>query len=75
MDKDIHGPSGYQQGSSWAMEVGGHLKVHSILVESHGKNGQMLVEIAEAIRSLGLTILNGATEPRGEKTCICFIVE
>ncbi|CAJ2627691.1 unnamed protein product [Trifolium pratense] len=86
MDKDIHGPSGYQQGSSWAMEVGGHLKVHSILVESHGKNGQMLVEmlceecnhfleIAEAIRSLGLTILNCTTEPRGEKTCICFVVE
>jgi hypothetical protein len=33
------------------------------------------LEIAEAIRSLGLTILKGATEPRGEKTCICFIVE
>jgi hypothetical protein len=45
MDKDIHGSSGYRQGSSWAMEVGGHLKVHSILVESLGKNGQMLVEV------------------------------
>jgi hypothetical protein len=33
------------------------------------------LEIAEAIRSLGLTILKGATEPRGEKTCIWFIVE
>ncbi|MED6226485.1 hypothetical protein PIB30_104227 [Stylosanthes scabra] len=68
------------------MEVGGHLKVRSILVENLNKNGQMLVEmlceecshfleIAEAIRSLGLTILKGATEARGDKTCICFVVE
>lgn len=33
------------------------------------------LEIAEAIRSLGLTILNGATEVHGEKACICFVVE
>ncbi|MED6140994.1 hypothetical protein PIB30_099015 [Stylosanthes scabra] len=68
------------------MEVGGHLKVRSILIENLNKNGQMLVEmlceecshfleIAEAIRSLGLTILKGATEARGDKTCICFVVE
>ncbi|CAL5206911.1 unnamed protein product [Lathyrus oleraceus] len=86
MEKDIHGSSGYQQGSSWAMEVGGHLKVHSILVENLSKNGQMLVEmlceecshfleIAEAMRSLGLKILNGITEARGEKTCVSFVVE
>ncbi|KAJ7972675.1 Transcription factor [Quillaja saponaria] len=83
---DINGSSNYEQGSSWAMEVGGHLKVHSILVENLNKNGQMLVEmlcdecshfleIAEAIRSLGLTILKGATEAHGEKTWICFVVE
>ncbi|KAK7410729.1 hypothetical protein VNO78_01751 [Psophocarpus tetragonolobus] len=86
IEKDIPGSSSYQQGSSWAMEVGGHLKVCSILVENLNKNGQMLVEmlceecshfleIAEAIRSLGLTILNGATEAHGKKTCICFVVE
>ncbi|XP_047156337.1 transcription factor EMB1444-like isoform X1 [Vigna umbellata] len=86
MEKDINGSSSHQQGSSWAMEVGGHLKVRSILVENLNKNGQMLVEmlceecshfleIAEAIRSMGLTILNGATEAHGEKTCICFVVE
>ncbi|XP_061366961.1 transcription factor EMB1444-like [Gastrolobium bilobum] len=86
MEKDNLGSSSYQQGSSWAMEVGGHLKVRSILVENLSKNGQMLVEmlceecshfleIAEAIRSLGLTILNGTTEDHGEKTCICFVVE
>ncbi|XP_027362911.1 transcription factor EMB1444-like [Abrus precatorius] len=83
---DIHGSSSYQHGSSWAMEVGGHLKVHSISVENLSKSGQMLVEmlceecchfleIAEAIRSLELTILNGATEAHSEKTCICFVVE
>ncbi|KAM7254279.1 hypothetical protein ACFE04_031961 [Oxalis oulophora] len=80
------GSSNYEQGSSWAMEVGGHLKVCSIVVENLNKNGQMLVEmlceecshfleIAEAIRSIGLTILKGITEPQGDKTWICFIVE
>lgn len=82
MEKDIPG----QQGSSWAMEVGGHLKVSSILVENLNQNGQMFVEmvceecshfleIADAIRSLGMTILNGATEAHGEKTFVCFVVE
>ncbi|KAI4301125.1 hypothetical protein L6164_034437 [Bauhinia variegata] len=86
MEVDVHGSSSYEQGSSWAMEVGGHLKVRSILVENLSKNGQMLVEmlceecshfleIAEAIRSLGLTILKGATEAQGENTWICFVVE
>ncbi|KDP26554.1 hypothetical protein JCGZ_17712 [Jatropha curcas] len=78
--------SNYEKGSSWAVEVGGHLKVSSIVVENLNKNGQMLVEmlceecshfleIAEAIRSLGLTILKGITEVHGEKTWICFMVE
>ncbi|GMI98713.1 conserved peptide upstream open reading frame 7, LONESOME HIGHWAY LIKE 2 [Hibiscus trionum] len=80
------GSSNYDQGSSWAVEVGSHLKVCSIVVENINKNGQMLVEllceecshfleIAEAIRSLGLTILKGVTEARGENTWICFVVE
>ncbi|GMI69308.1 LONESOME HIGHWAY LIKE 1, EMBRYO DEFECTIVE 1444 [Hibiscus trionum] len=80
------GSSNYEQGSSWAVEVGSHLKVCSIVVENINKNGQMLVEllceecshfleIAEAIRSLGLTILKGVTEARGDKTWICFVVE
>lgn len=47
MEKDI-GSSSYQQGSSWAMEVGGHLKVRSILVENLNKNGQMLVEVCRS---------------------------
>lgn len=33
------------------------------------------LEIADAIRSLGMTILNGATEAHGEKTFACFVVE
>ena len=33
------------------------------------------LEIAEAIRSLGLTILKGITEVHDEKTWICFVVE
>lgn len=33
------------------------------------------LEIAETIRSLGLTILKGVTEAYGEKTWICFVVE
>ncbi|GAU25180.1 hypothetical protein TSUD_150790 [Trifolium subterraneum] len=75
METDILGSSSSEQGSSWAVEVGGHLKVHSILVENLSKNGQMLVEmlceecshfleIAEAIKSLGLTILKGGENNR-----------
>ncbi|KAL5059669.1 hypothetical protein RYX36_031273 [Vicia faba] len=86
LEANILGSSSNEQGSSWAMEVGGHLKVHSILVENLSKNGQMLVEmlceewsyfleITEAIRSLGLTILKGATKTRDDKMLICFIVE
>ncbi|GLU03650.1 hypothetical protein SLE2022_208380 [Rubroshorea leprosula] len=82
----VQGSSNYDQGSSWAVEVGSHLKVCSIIVENLNKNGQMLVEmlceecshfleIAEAIRSLGLTILKGVTEAHGDKTWICFVVE
>ncbi|KAK9280728.1 hypothetical protein L1049_003616 [Liquidambar formosana] len=85
-EKGILGSSSYEQGSSWAVEVGSHLKVCTIIVENLNMNGQMLVEmvceecshfleIAEAIRSLGLTILKGVTEARGEKTWICFVVE
>ncbi|XVF71973.1 hypothetical protein PTKIN_Ptkin12aG0083600 [Pterospermum kingtungense] len=82
----MRGSSNYEQGSSWAVEVGSHLKVCSIVVENLNKNGQMLVEmlceecshfleIAEAIRSLGLTIIKGVTEAHGEETWICFVVE
>ncbi|KAL8191948.1 hypothetical protein R6Q57_028679 [Mikania cordata] len=75
-----------EQGSSWAMEVGKDLKVCPIIVENIGTEGQMLVEmvcnehvhfleITEAIRSLGLTILKGAIDAYGDKTWMCLIVE
>nr|WCO08294.1 hypothetical protein [Suaeda aralocaspica] len=78
--------SGYEQGSSWAVEVGGHMKICPIVVENLNMNGQMLVEmlcedsdhfleIAEAIRSLGLTILKGLTDNHGDKTWMRFVVE
>lgn len=80
------GIQNYEQGSSWAVEVGSHLKVGSIMVENINMNGQMLIEmmceecsqfldIVEAIRSLGLTILKGVTEAYGEKIWMCFVVE
>lgn len=37
--------SSQDQGSSWAMEVGGDLKVCPIIVENINMNGQMLVEV------------------------------
>lgn len=85
-EADIRGPSSHEQGSSWAMEVGDHMKVCPVTVENIGTNGQMLVEmiceegvhfleIADAVRSLGLTILKGVTEPECDKTRMCFLVE
>ncbi|KAI8574433.1 hypothetical protein RHMOL_Rhmol01G0353300 [Rhododendron molle] len=71
----LGGLPGYDQGSSWAMEVGSHLKVCPIMVENINVNGQMLIEmlceesghfleIAEAIRSIGLAILKGAEQQK-----------
>lgn len=85
-ESGVRGSSIHEQGSSWAMEVGNHLKVCPVTVENIGTNGQMLVEmmceegvhfleIADAIRSLGLTILKGVTEPDGDKIWMCFVVE
>ncbi|KAL8548017.1 hypothetical protein ACS0TY_007350 [Phlomoides rotata] len=75
-----------EQGSSWAVEVGNNQKVCPIIVENINMNGQMLVEmlckecgqfleIAETIRSLGLTILKGVSEAYGNQTWMCFVVE
>ncbi|XP_016506491.2 transcription factor EMB1444 isoform X2 [Nicotiana tabacum] len=81
----ISGSSSHEHGSSWAMEVGSNLKVCPMRVENLSMNGQMLVEIfedgshfldiAEAIRSLNLTILKGVAEACGERTRMCFVVE
>ncbi|XP_047263930.1 transcription factor EMB1444 isoform X2 [Capsicum annuum] len=79
------GTSSHEVGSSWAVEVGHNQKVCPMRVENLGMNGQMLVEIfedgrhfldiAEAIRSLGLTILKGLSEVYGERMHMCFVVE
>ncbi|CAN6996852.1 hypothetical protein IGI04_018520 [Brassica rapa subsp. trilocularis] len=74
------------QGSTCAVEVGGHLQVCSIIVENLNKHGMVLIEmlceecshfleISNVIRSLDLTILRGVTEAQGDKTWICFVVE
>ncbi|KAK4418378.1 Transcription factor [Sesamum alatum] len=88
LDKDtgMRRFSSCEQGSSWAVEVGNNQKVCPIIVENISMNGQMLVEmlceecsqfleIAETIRSLGLTILKGVSEAYGNKTWMCFVVE
>ncbi|XP_020550471.1 transcription factor EMB1444 [Sesamum indicum] len=88
LDKDtgMRRFSSCEQGSSWAVEVGNNQKVCPIIVENISMNGHMLVEmlceecsqfleIAETIRSLGLTILKGVSEAYGNKTWMCFVVE
>ncbi|KAJ8534672.1 hypothetical protein K7X08_016400 [Anisodus acutangulus] len=87
VDKEsgICGSSSHEHGSSWAVEIGNNQKVCPMRVENLGMNGQILVEIfedgshfldiAEAIRSLGLTILKGLAEAYGERTRMCFVVE
>ncbi|KAJ8440796.1 hypothetical protein Cgig2_000684 [Carnegiea gigantea] len=78
--------SGCEQGSSWAVEVGGHMKICPIVVKNLSVNGQMLIEmlcedcdhfleITEAIKGLGLTVLKGMTDNHGDKTWMCFVVE
>ena len=39
------------------------------------EEGVHFLEIADAIRSLGLTILKGVAEPDGDKMWMCFVVE
>ncbi|KAG8389226.1 hypothetical protein BUALT_Bualt02G0206800 [Buddleja alternifolia] len=88
LDKDtgMRRFSSREQGSSWAVEVGNNQKVCPIIVENINMNGQMLVEmlceecgqfldVAETIRTLGLTILKGVSEAYGKKTWMCFVVE
>ncbi|GMH20879.1 hypothetical protein Nepgr_022721 [Nepenthes gracilis] len=87
-NKDVWalGCSSYEQGSSWAVEVGNQMKVGPIVVENLTTTGQLLIEmmcedcdcfleIAEAIKSLSLNILKGTMDGHGKKTWIRFIVE
>lgn len=43
------GSSSYEQGSSWAVEVGSHMKVCPIIVENLNMDGQMVVEVCTGL--------------------------
>ncbi|XP_019053889.1 PREDICTED: transcription factor EMB1444-like isoform X2 [Nelumbo nucifera] len=83
---DLLGSYNHEYNSSCNLEVGIQIKTCPIIVENLNMNGQMLIEIlceennhfleiAAAIRSLGLTILKGLMEAHDEKTSACFVVE
>ncbi|KAH9324343.1 hypothetical protein KI387_004521, partial [Taxus chinensis] len=73
-------------GASWAFELGGQASGCPVIVENLNQPRQMRVEmlceerglfleIADIIRSLGLTILKGIMEARHEKIWARFVVE
>eukprot|EP01018_Ginkgo_biloba_P034596 Gb_14057 [translate_table: standard] len=73
-------------GASWAFELGGQTLGCPIIVENLNQPRQMLVEmlceerglfleIADIIRSFGLTILKGVMEARNDKVWAHFVVE
>lgn len=79
-------PGAYQNGASWAYEVGGQPQVCPLIVENLDQPGQMLVEmlckeyglfleIAQVIKCLKLTILKGVLESRSDKLWAHFIIE
>ena len=47
LDKEtvVRGLPSYDQGSTWAVEVGSHLKGCPIMIENINMNGQMLIEV------------------------------
>ncbi|CAK9185168.1 unnamed protein product [Ilex paraguariensis] len=78
--------AGGQNGRSWAFELGSEKQLCPIVVEDLEYPGHMLIEmlcndhgrfleIAEAIRGVDLTILEGAMETRSGSTWAHFVVE
>ncbi|MCO5588784.1 hypothetical protein L7F22_042743 [Adiantum nelumboides] len=77
----------FESGASWALELGGEETGRPpILVKNLSQPRQLLVvmfceekshflEIADIIRSLGLTILKGVMESRSDKIWARFVVE
>ncbi|XP_015583551.2 transcription factor EMB1444 isoform X1 [Ricinus communis] len=76
----------YQNGTSWAFELGNEFQVCPIAVEDLAYPGHMLIEmlcdehglfleIAQVIRGLGLTILKGVLKSRSSNTWARFVVE
>ncbi|GFZ17741.1 hypothetical protein Acr_26g0010110 [Actinidia rufa] len=77
---------GFEGGRTWAFEVGSQSMVCPIIVEDLNAPRQMLVEmmceerglfleIADIIRGLGLTILQGVMETQNDKIWARFVVE
>ncbi|XWS67114.1 hypothetical protein CRYUN_Cryun05aG0259100 [Craigia yunnanensis] len=77
---------GYQNGRSWAFEIGDELKICPIVVEDLAYPGHLLIEmlcnehglfleIAQVIRSFNLKILKGVMESCSNNTWAHFIVE
>ncbi|KAI4304796.1 hypothetical protein MLD38_040265 [Melastoma candidum] len=76
----------FEGGATWAFEVGSQSMICPIIVEDLNRPRQMLaeilcqerglfLEIADAIRGLGLTILKGVMEARKDKIWAQFAVE
>ncbi|KAI4382220.1 hypothetical protein MLD38_008209 [Melastoma candidum] len=76
----------FEGGATWAFEVGSQSMICPIIVEDLSHPRQMLVEmlcqerglfleIADAIRGMGLTILKGVMETRDDKIRAQFAVE
>ncbi|KAL4295720.1 hypothetical protein GQ457_12G009820 [Hibiscus cannabinus] len=76
----------YQNGTSWAFEIGDERKVCPIVVEDLAYPGHLLIEmlcnehglfleIAQVIQSFNLTILKGVMESCSNNTWAHFIVE
>ncbi|XP_021767886.1 transcription factor bHLH157-like [Chenopodium quinoa] len=75
-----------RRNATWAYEVGGSNLLCPIIVEDLNEPGQMLIEmlceergyfleIADAVRGFGLTILKGVMEMRNDKIWAHFTVE
>ncbi|XP_020704553.1 uncharacterized protein LOC110115619 isoform X1 [Dendrobium catenatum] len=85
-DLNFHGTQVTENGASWACKVGTTWKPFPLVVENLDQPDQMLVEmqcrnhglfldIAQAIKRLGLTILRGILESRLEQLWAHFIIE
>nr|XP_043610078.1 transcription factor EMB1444-like isoform X2 [Erigeron canadensis] len=86
MNNRIAEDKGSQNGASWAIELGGDLKLCPILVEDLQYPGHMIIEmiceesirfleIAEVIHGLNLTILKGVMEKHSGNSWAHYIVE
>lgn len=82
----VHNPHVPELGANWACELGNKLLAFPLVIENLGQPDQMLVEmrcsnyrlfleIAQAVKRLGLTILKGILESRSQELWAHFILE